>query len=228
MLLALVSIAAGSQLRLRGVATEAKAAALPFDCYNGSTKGEGYIGFKGFTSSGRKCKNWLDEGTVSASTQFGIGNHNYCRNPTPGNAKTKPWCYTVDPGKKWEACDVKACDPAAATPTAWVAPKGYKSAPAPAPCVYIAPVVAGYKVFKADRACMSHRGDKWWLIEQKLKKAKTIDTCKTACSVLPGAEYMTLFKTPDSDGNSCGCYRECILVPVSDTVRKPTVYSLGA
>ena len=32
---------------------------------------------------------------------------NYCRNPDdePGG----PWCYTTDPAKRWEYCDVMNC-----------------------------------------------------------------------------------------------------------------------
>ena len=32
--------------------------------------------------------------------------NNFCRNPT--NATTA-WCYTKDPSKRWEYCDIKLC-----------------------------------------------------------------------------------------------------------------------
>ncbi|CAK0803123.1 unnamed protein product, partial [Prorocentrum cordatum] len=76
------------------------------------------------TETGRKCKNWLAQGAYSA-TLPGIGNHQYCRNPS--GEKEKPWCFTVDPAVEWGFCDVKQCpeDGAAAEP--WVAPEGSKS-----------------------------------------------------------------------------------------------------
>ena len=33
--------------------------------------------------------------------------YNYCRNPE--NKPGGPWCYTTDPNKVWEYCDVKVC-----------------------------------------------------------------------------------------------------------------------
>ena len=32
----------------------------------------------------------------------GLGQHNYCRNPSSGSTI---WCYTTDPVKRWEYCD---------------------------------------------------------------------------------------------------------------------------
>ena len=32
---------------------------------------------------------------------------NYCRNPD--KKSTGPWCYTTDPDKTWESCDVPKC-----------------------------------------------------------------------------------------------------------------------
>ena len=32
---------------------------------------------------------------------------NYCRNP---DSSEEPWCYTTDPNKKWEYCDVCKCN----------------------------------------------------------------------------------------------------------------------
>eukprot|EP00571_Detonula_confervacea_P009087 CAMPEP_0172316950 /NCGR_PEP_ID=MMETSP1058-20130122/30102_1 /TAXON_ID=83371 /ORGANISM="Detonula confervacea, Strain CCMP 353" /LENGTH=1231 /DNA_ID=CAMNT_0013031391 /DNA_START=247 /DNA_END=3942 /DNA_ORIENTATION=- len=34
------------------------------------------------------------------------GGHNYCRNPV---GESKAWCYTTDPGKRWESCSVPDC-----------------------------------------------------------------------------------------------------------------------
>lgn len=62
---------------------------------------------KNTTISGRKCQNWNSQTPHkhkynSEYRNKGIGNHNYCRNPS--NYKNGNWCYTTDPKKKWEAC----------------------------------------------------------------------------------------------------------------------------
>ena len=36
-----------------------------------------------------------------------MGDHNYCRNP---DGEPAVWCYTTDPQKRWEYCDVPKCD----------------------------------------------------------------------------------------------------------------------
>ena len=36
-----------------------------------------------------------------------IGDHNYCRQPEIDGARA--WCYTMDPDKRWEYCDVPEC-----------------------------------------------------------------------------------------------------------------------
>ena len=43
----------------------------------------------------------LPEGNFAAA-------ENYCRNPD--NEPGGPWCYTTDPDKRWEYCDVPVCD----------------------------------------------------------------------------------------------------------------------
>ena len=40
-------------------------------------------------------------------TDFDTGDHNFCRNPDGG---VRVWCYTTDPGMRWEFCDVPICD----------------------------------------------------------------------------------------------------------------------
>ena len=35
-----------------------------------------------------------------------VGEHNYCRDP---DGEGMLWCYTMDPGTEWEACEVAAC-----------------------------------------------------------------------------------------------------------------------
>ena len=44
-------------------------------------------------------------------------NNNYCRNPDISNyphinkycGGGRPWCYTTDPNKRWEYCDIPKC-----------------------------------------------------------------------------------------------------------------------
>lgn len=193
---------------------------LPFDCYIG--KGVDYVGLKTTSASGRKCKNWLDEGTIS-STVKGIGSHNYCRNPS--GKKDQPWCFTVDPAMESEVCEVPKCPNAGKAVEAWVAPEGAKSE-GEEPCEYEAPKKAGYKEYKAGRACKDNEGAKWWLITNKRNNAADKDACKSACVELAGAEYFTFWGAADEDGNNCGCYRECIPVPEDLTVNSPNVYRL--
>jgi len=201
-------------------AAKVDAAGLPFDCY--LDKGADYVGLKDFSMSGRECMNWITQGKESANTK-GIGNHNYCRNPS--GSKDKPWCYTVDPATKWEYCQVDKCAKEAAAPKAWVAPEGAKSKGSK-PCEYKPADNDGYKKHEAGRSCMDNKGDKWWLITNKKNKAKDAKGCKTACSLLAGSEYFTVFSKADKEGNTCGCYRECVLVPKSETVNGPTAYRM--
>merc|ERR1740138_1964841 len=99
----------------------ASAFAQPSDfdlsCYEESDKGKGYKGLATSTTSGRTCQNWLKdkphEISTEPSTENGLGNHNYCRNPD--GSEDKPWCYTMDPSPdhEKETCDIPVCPPAA-------------------------------------------------------------------------------------------------------------------
>eukprot|EP00079_Xenopus_tropicalis_P028233 XP_012823067.1 PREDICTED: hyaluronan-binding protein 2 [Xenopus tropicalis] len=86
----------------------------PHDCYK--QDGHMYRGHTSHTELGFTCLPWdsyllLKEGTnafVSGIAAYGIGEHNFCRNP---DGAEKPWCYfQADNGKlAWDLCDVKAC-----------------------------------------------------------------------------------------------------------------------
>jgi len=224
--LALISVAAGSKLR-RASSTKLDqkfvSGLLPFDCYIGS--GDQYEGLLTHSATGRKCKNWLDEGTYSSSVH-GIGNHNYCRNPA-GGQKTKPWCFTVDPSTEWEYCDVPECPEESEKPEMWTAPEGAKSASAEkgGPCAYAAPQHPGYTTWRQSGACEDHKGDTWWLVSGERLSAASPDDCKSQCEMLPGSEYFT-FYFKSSEKTNCGCYRECILADESLTIGSPSVYRL--
>jgi len=85
-----------------------------------------YRGTISFTASGRQCQAWSSQSPHShsrTSSRFpGTGlEANYCRNPDGEDAA---WCYTTDPNKRWELCEVPTCgesnaatDPPNASPT---------------------------------------------------------------------------------------------------------------
>ena len=68
--------------------------------------------------TGRTCMNWGAytprhkslEINEAEKDEYGIGSHNYCRNPDSGHKK-KVWCYTTDQKYEgeWEYCDVPTC-----------------------------------------------------------------------------------------------------------------------
>eukprot|EP00058_Branchiostoma_floridae_P005554 XP_002591042.1 hypothetical protein BRAFLDRAFT_119076 [Branchiostoma floridae] len=80
------------------------------DCVN--YKGTTYRGTIAVTKSGKTCQPWASQTPHSHKytpvnyLNYGL-DQNYCRNPS-GNAM--PWCYTTDPGKKWDYCDIPGCE----------------------------------------------------------------------------------------------------------------------
>eukprot|EP01052_Picozoa_sp_SAG31_P026324 SAG31_NODE_2378_length_5838_cov_11.939362_1_plen_1456_part_01 len=69
-----------------------------------------YVGLVAETITGRTCQMWAAQTphshtrTPNNYPEFGLeGEHNYCRNP---DGEPTAWCYTTDPGTRWELCDV--------------------------------------------------------------------------------------------------------------------------
>ncbi|ELT91074.1 hypothetical protein CAPTEDRAFT_49103, partial [Capitella teleta] len=75
--------------------------------------GTNYIGRLSTTESGRVCQPWRNlapHNHTQNGAMFPEGNltiaENYCRNPE-GNKFL--WCYTMDPDRRWEACEAESC-----------------------------------------------------------------------------------------------------------------------
>ncbi|XP_075455697.1 hepatocyte growth factor isoform X2 [Ascaphus truei] len=74
--------------------------------------GEHYRGPMDYTESGKECQRWdlqrphKHKFHPERYPNKGL-NDNYCRNP---DGKSRPWCYSLDPGTPWEFCAIKPCD----------------------------------------------------------------------------------------------------------------------
>jgi hypothetical protein len=85
------------------------------DCFHGHTecyyepRGTDYRGTVSHTKSGKECQHWNEQyphqhtRTATWYPDAGLGGHNFCRNPDNESA---PWCYTLDPGVRWEPCNL--------------------------------------------------------------------------------------------------------------------------
>ncbi|XP_061168128.1 plasminogen-like [Saccostrea echinata] len=73
-----------------------------------TTKGLEYRGTTSVTRSGRKCQRWDSQYPhYHYFYRLASVNENFCRNP---DSDSRPWCYTTDPQKRWEYCDIPVCE----------------------------------------------------------------------------------------------------------------------
>ncbi|XP_078697559.1 uncharacterized protein LOC144925444 [Branchiostoma floridae x Branchiostoma belcheri] len=84
--------------------------------------GASYRGTVSVTETGRTCQRWDSQtphghDRTAANHPLSGLEQNYCRNP---DHEPTLWCYTTDPRKRWEFCDVTHCDGQLVLPTAQV------------------------------------------------------------------------------------------------------------
>lgn len=84
---------------------EAGPEAGPAGCYSGD--GSVYDGTVSVTLSGRQCQAWSS--SFPHHHRWGSAGFpaNHCRNP---DGESGPWCYTTDPSRRFELCDVPRCE----------------------------------------------------------------------------------------------------------------------
>ncbi|CAG2203522.1 PLG [Mytilus edulis] len=69
-----------------------------------TAQGSEYKGMISTTSSNRDCQSW--KLNSPHRHRYHYPDKNYCRNP---DSSAAPWCYTTDPNKRWEYCNVPYC-----------------------------------------------------------------------------------------------------------------------
>jgi len=80
-------------------------------CGSAASKQADYRGEIAITATGRNCQSWSSQSphshsrTPKKNPNSGLESNN-CRNP---DGEPKAWCYTADPGKRWEVCNVPTC-----------------------------------------------------------------------------------------------------------------------
>ncbi|XP_007943452.1 plasminogen [Orycteropus afer afer] len=73
--------------------------------------GENYQGKVAKTTSGLDCQAWDSQsphahGYIPSKFPSKNLKMNYCRNP---DGEPRPWCFTTDPNKRWEFCNIPRC-----------------------------------------------------------------------------------------------------------------------
>ena len=92
----------GQILDLRSGKSVEDIGCIPTDTYT-------YTGNASKTENGFTCQKWSADSHHN-HTYNGIGEHNYCGNPVG----PRLFCYTTDPTKRFDYCDVPHCPPSSA------------------------------------------------------------------------------------------------------------------
>jgi len=93
------------------------------NCGTSAAKQSDYRGADSVTINGRTCQEWTSTTpnwhtyTLENYPGMGLGDHNYCRNPSQATSGERTWCFTTD-GPRWEYCDVPECDSTCGTSAA--------------------------------------------------------------------------------------------------------------
>lgn len=74
-----------------------------------SSRGGEYKGTANVTRGGLACQPWADQSPHSHGYKALVNDSNYCRNPNPDSMYYHPWCFTMDPKKQWDFCDIPSC-----------------------------------------------------------------------------------------------------------------------
>lgn len=76
----------------------------PNECLS-TARGADYFGHVNTTISGRTCMRWDSQSPHNHYYGYAKDQENYCRNHY-GISAGGPWCYTTDPNKRWENCNI--------------------------------------------------------------------------------------------------------------------------
>ena len=67
-----------------------------------------YRGCQTKTKKGYTCQKWSVKTPHTHSENLsanGLGDHNFCRNPSGSETSATIWCYTTNPSVRWDYCD---------------------------------------------------------------------------------------------------------------------------
>ncbi|KAJ8918921.1 hypothetical protein NQ315_016823 [Exocentrus adspersus] len=83
---------------------------ITYDCVKG--RGRFYQGKVNITKNGIPCQRWDAQSPHTHDSPPNIfpelkNSENYCRNA--GGEEKRPWCFTTNPGIRWQHCDIPRC-----------------------------------------------------------------------------------------------------------------------